>query len=547
MKKYLCLLLVSIMLIGLSGCINTPAVSDGSGGTTTTTTNTNDTSTELMTLAIVEEVPDDAPLCVDSSVGTYNYTLALTAQQDLFTVRVAKVYDTSAAVVTPLYTLRTLLKGETVYVRTYINDTAPKRGVAFKDKNNMVYVYAFAYSGKDGSVKLQLQSKTEDKDTYVATEEDKAALTAMVTDKDNNGFLQSNYNYSDEISLSALFYDGAGVGTFGTADWSEQEKQDVLTATGWDDFHNPPLKIKRTDANRFIKDKLSPYANPTDEKMYEAFCYVSKYDAFYAMHGDTNYTAVTVKDVQYDPKGYFAVTYTVEGATPVEGVVTLSRTDTGFRFRSNSRADLSKSATPKMEYTPPKTYSGNNVADATGVPYSNVAPTELTNQMARELVEVLLPRQKDVQLVFKHHAVEYDEKQTCACSEWSYRVTDPQFKTLQDVRDFILSVYTGDTADWHIHSMLEQEWDGVDYSTLPTFHEHDGVLYYRGGATGINEAERLWDTTHIVWVKGDVVWVEMHARYDETKEYDHVYTFALCKTADGWRTYNGFMDSYYPS
>ena len=81
-------------------------------------------------------------------------------------------------------------------------------------------------------------------------------IQTFLNDPANNGFVGQYYDAPENIKLSAALYDGAGIGVFGTTNWTEQEKQDVLAAAGWDAFHNPPLKLIRSDVENLVKDKL---------------------------------------------------------------------------------------------------------------------------------------------------------------------------------------------------------------------------------------------------------------------------------------------------
>lgn len=179
------------------------------------------------------------------------------------------------------------------------------------------------------------------------------------------------------------------------------------------------------------------------------------------------------------------------------------------------------------------------------MPYSNVEPKQLTNQMAREILEVLIPRQRDVFLLGNVDWENVDKTQNCSCSKWFARYTNERFKNAQDVRNYVRQVYTGDAADWWLNYFLDGTLD-VENEVFPCFHEHDGILYrsYHAEGKGLNEDDPLFDTTRIVGLSGDVVMVELYGENpdDEDKTHDSLYQVALCKTTDGWRTYSDFLD-----
>lgn len=162
------------------------------------------------------------------------------------------------------------------------------------------------------------------------------AIQDFLNDPVNNGFVGQYYDAPENIQLSAALYDGAGIGVFGTTNWTEQEKQDVLAVTGWDVFHNPPLKLIRSDVENLVKEKLGLSLGEIKTKLEDYWCYIEKYDAYYTMHGDSNLVVISVIETQCDSNGIYSVKYTVPyDVTPTTCLVKLLKTDNGFRFLSN--------------------------------------------------------------------------------------------------------------------------------------------------------------------------------------------------------------------
>lgn len=183
-------------------------------------------------------------------------------------------------------------------------------------------------------------------------------IQTFLNDPANNGFVGQYYDAPENIKLSAALYDGAGIGVFGTTNWTEQEKQDVLAAAGWDAFHNPPLKLIRSDVENLVKDKLGLSLSEIKTKLEDSWCYIEKYDAYYVMHGDSNSVAISVVETQYDNNGVYTVKYTAPDAvTPTTGIVKLLKTDNGFQFLSNQKV-MSVSIQPHLEtaYAPYELY-----------------------------------------------------------------------------------------------------------------------------------------------------------------------------------------------
>lgn len=167
------------------------------------------------------------------------------------------------------------------------------------------------------------------------TESQLREIEAFLNERANNGLVgsQNLYTVPQQVDVHLALYDGGGIGTSGTTNWSEQEKRDVLAATGWGEYYAPPLKLKRADVDAFLQEKIGISLADVPKDRFYGFWYVEAYDAYYTMHGDTNYLAVTVFDGQVDGERYI-VHYTV----PYFGdyTVTLAKTANGYRFLSNT-------------------------------------------------------------------------------------------------------------------------------------------------------------------------------------------------------------------
>ena len=124
----------------------------------------------------MEAAPAGALLYEDITVAEHNYTLSLTAQKDLTQVRLVSLDPDSSMVDEILYTMPALTKGQCWYIRTYINDAVANRGVVCTDKQGTTYGFAFTYSGKGGSIRLQ-PLKNIDITTTITTKTDGTTMT----------------------------------------------------------------------------------------------------------------------------------------------------------------------------------------------------------------------------------------------------------------------------------------------------------------------------------------------------------------------------------
>ncbi len=163
-----------------------------------------------------------------------------------------------------------------------------------------------------------------------------AEIQEYLNDTANNGFIAHNYYTSPEkIDLYYALYDGAGIGTVGITDWSEQEKQDVLTAAGWDEYHCPPLKVTRAAFEALVQEKTGLSAKDFERDITQSFHYIEAYDAYYAMHGDTNYDPITVISGETDGDGHYVIEYVSNNDAERRAIVTLRKGDVGYQFISN--------------------------------------------------------------------------------------------------------------------------------------------------------------------------------------------------------------------
>lgn len=184
--------------------------------------------------------------------------------------------------------------------------------------------------------------------------------------------------------------------------------------------------------------------------------------------------------------------------------------------------------------------------DGDAVPHGHVSAADLTDKQAQEILEVLIPRQFDVFFLFQLDWEKIDETQPCPFDENYKLCTDERFTCVQDIKDFILQVYTGEQAQWYFDHYLDGPYDPP--SNVNYFIDYKGKLWrstYAEGK-GLNYGEYLMDTTHIVERTQNTVSVEMDAGKIEGSSVEEIYTFLLCETPDGWRLNSQFLECYYP-
>lgn len=193
-----------------------------------------------------------------------------------------------------------------------------------------------------------------------------------------------------------------------------------------------------------------------------------------------------------------------------------------------------------------KTTINSDNSEITSAPHSNISAEQLTNEQAREILEVLIPKQFEVFFLFQFDSQKIDETQIMPGNAWYVLCTDERFSCVQDIKDYILQVYTGNQAKWYFDIYLDCEPTTSDINFGCYYLDYDGRLYCNtvAGGKGLNYSKYLMDTTRIIERTESTVAVEIDAE-DIVGSPHEIYKFLLCKTQNGWRLDSRFLDSYY--
>lgn len=163
------------------------------------------------------------------------------------------------------------------------------------------------------------------------SEEEQTFFTAFIQEKENYGFLLSEYDAPQDVMIWEVLYSGAGFGE----GIPEEDKALYLEKTQQEEIYTDCLKMTRQDIDSFLQRKLGvgldEMSNPLE------MVYLEETDAYYNQAGDTNYVpfACTGGTRQGD-------TYTLhftpaadwpEGEPDRETI--LLKTGDGYRFVSN--------------------------------------------------------------------------------------------------------------------------------------------------------------------------------------------------------------------
>jgi len=160
----------------------------------------------------------------------------------------------------------------------------------------------------------------------------------FLNDDANNGFVGVNrYNSPTEIRLSSIFCNSAEI-QIEKEQWAEGEAEAVLKALEWSEFYSPLAKVPREAINALMLEKFGLPLSAWKTSPYGGYWYVEAYDAYYYTLGDDIRFPVITKSGQIDQNGQYIINYAIFDGCFSDDMytVTLSKTDTGYQFISNT-------------------------------------------------------------------------------------------------------------------------------------------------------------------------------------------------------------------
>ena len=116
----------------------------------------------------------------------------------------------------------------------------------------------------------------------------------------------------------------------------EYRKRSLRTAIGPVAFEHYPIKTQRTEMDAFLQEYLGVALDETNKKNLDQFIYLEEYDAYYLLHGDTNFQRCTVTSLEQNEDGTITLTYEQESGE--KGIVTLKGSKGSYQFVSNKEA-----------------------------------------------------------------------------------------------------------------------------------------------------------------------------------------------------------------
>ena len=147
-----------------------------------------------------------------------------------------------------------------------------------------------------------------------------------------NQFLTNVYGMKNEVDLYELFYNGSGMSD-GTGEISKEEKQ-LLKERYIDDIYTDLVRVTRKEMDEILQKYLGISLEETSKVGLNKMYYLEEYDAYYMMHGDTNYNRYVFKAGKVNEDGSITLQYHSIDKGYLYWV-TLIESDGSYHFVSN--------------------------------------------------------------------------------------------------------------------------------------------------------------------------------------------------------------------
>lgn len=194
-----------------------------------------------------------------------------------------------------------------------------------------VLVYFLVINGKNSNTTENnnttnaTDNPTSMAETRELTEKELKEFEEYFNDMENNGFLVATYENPKEIDLDEVLY----VNSIGK-ELTKQEENDYMHRMNIEEMYTDCTKYPKSDINNLLKEKLGISLN--DVKTDFTYVYMQKYDAYFNMHGDTNYLPVKCTSGIINNYGMCIVNYKMD---TTERTVTMKKENDKYIFVSN--------------------------------------------------------------------------------------------------------------------------------------------------------------------------------------------------------------------
>lgn len=173
-------------------------------------------------------------------------------------------------------------------------------------------------------------SNQQTKNITALSDEEKEKITAFLNDKENNGFVDEMNIYSsiEDCDLNLVFYNSGFTPVKG-------EEEDYLKIVGLEEQHTDIFKVTTVEAQKtYFKTTGKHITKEELKNRLSNWIYMEKYDAFYSMHGDTNYDPKEIGSSTVNEMGEYVLgLYNANGYK--SSTVTLRANGDNYIFISN--------------------------------------------------------------------------------------------------------------------------------------------------------------------------------------------------------------------
>ena len=150
-----------------------------------------------------------------------------------------------------------------------------------------------------------------------------------------NQFLLDVYTVPEDVNLYELFYNGAGVTILGGADIPSEEEKDMLLEYFMDEIFTDVIRVTPKDMDIVLQKYMGISVNETKKIGLDKMYYLEEYDAYYMMHGDTNYVQCVFESGKVNPDGSITLQYYRMDHVDALYWVTLEEEDGEYHIISN--------------------------------------------------------------------------------------------------------------------------------------------------------------------------------------------------------------------
>lgn len=160
-------------------------------------------------------------------------------------------------------------------------------------------------------------------------------FTEYFTKTENNAFIKSTYSDVENIDLNVALYNGIDDTE---VELATDEKQALETKLGYD-INTDVVKLTTTQIKDFFEEKTGENIENIASKLTN-FIYLSQYDAYYSVHGDTNFVNIKCVSGQKTSDGKYVISYKkVDESIDTnfsEGTITLQKQNNKYLVVSNT-------------------------------------------------------------------------------------------------------------------------------------------------------------------------------------------------------------------